>query len=106
MRLEPARRARRSVVAAGALLLLGGLSLAAQLAPLPQTRGATGLALALRRLPVVGSVLYVTAHPDDEHNGVLVRLSRGLGLRVGLLTMTRGEGGQNQIGPELGEALG
>lgn len=103
MRLEPARRA---AVAAVALLLLGRLSLEAQLVPLPQSRGAAGLALAMRRLPVVGSVLYVTAHPDDEHNGVLVRLSRGLGLRVGLLTMTRGEGGQNEIGPELGEALG
>ena len=51
-------------------------------------------------------MLYVTAHPDDEHNGVLVRLSRGLGLRTALLTVTRGEGGQNAIGPELFEALG
>lgn len=78
----------------------------AQLAPLPEDRGANGLGLALRRLPVIGRVLYVTAHPDDEHNGVQVRLSRGLGLHVGLLTLTRGEGGQNEIGAELGEALG
>jgi LmbE family N-acetylglucosaminyl deacetylase len=76
-----------------------------QLAPLPEDTGANGLALVLRRLPVVGRVLYVTAHPDDEHNGVQVRLSRGLGLHVGLLTLTRGAGGQNAIGPELGEAL-
>jgi LmbE family N-acetylglucosaminyl deacetylase len=48
----------------------------------------------------------VTAHPDDEMNGVLVRLSRGLGLRTALLCVTRGEGGQNAIGPELFEALG
>lgn len=73
---------------------------------MPQDRGATGLGLALRRLPVAGSVLYVTAHPDDENNGVLVKLSRGLGLRVGLLTLTRGEGGQNTIGPELFDAIG
>jgi LmbE family N-acetylglucosaminyl deacetylase len=74
--------------------------------PLDLDRGASGLALAMRRLGVSGRVLFVTAHPDDEHNGVLVRLSRGLGLRTGLLTLTRGEGGQNAIGPELFEALG
>ena len=51
-------------------------------------------------------VLYVTAHPDDENNGVLVRLSRGRGLRTALLTLTRGDGGQNEIGPELFDALG
>ena len=76
------------------------------LQPLDLDRGATGLALALRRVGVSGRVLFVTAHPDDEHNGVLVRLSRGLGLRTALLTVTRGEGGQNAIGPELFGALG
>jgi LmbE family N-acetylglucosaminyl deacetylase len=55
---------------------------------------------------VTGRVLYITAHPDDEHNGVLVALSRGRGIRTGLLTLTRGEGGQNAIGPELFDALG
>jgi len=69
-------------------------------------RGATGLSLALRQVGVSGRVLMVTAHPDDENNGVLVRLARGLGLRTALLTITRGEGGQNAIGPELFEALG
>ena len=78
----------------------------APLQPLDLDRGATGLALALRRVGVSGRVLFVTAHPDDEHNGVLVRLSRGLGLRTALLTVTRGEGGQNAIGPELFGALG
>ena len=76
------------------------------LVPLDLDRGSSGLALALRRVGVSGRVLYVTAHPDDEMNGVLVRLSRGLGLRTALLTVTRGEGGQNAIGPELFEALG
>src|SRR5262245_53440328 len=65
----------------------------------------TELGLALRRLPVMGTVLVVTAHPDDENNGVLVALGPGLGLRTVLFTATRGEGGQNEIGPELGEAL-
>ena len=69
-------------------------------------RGLTGLALALRRLDVGASVLWVVAHPDDENNGLLVELARVRGLRCGLLTLTRGEGGQNEIGPELGDALG
>ena len=88
------------------LCVLGAVSGQAQLTPIPQGEGASGLGLALRRLGVTGRVLYVTAHPDDEHNGVLVALARGRGLRTGLLTLTRGEGGQNAIGPELFEALG
>jgi len=95
------------------LVVVASLALLAPLAPaelplqaLDLDRGASGLALAMRRLGVAGRVLFVTAHPDDENNGVLVRLSRGLGLRTGLLTLTRGEGGQNAIGPELFEALG
>jgi LmbE family N-acetylglucosaminyl deacetylase len=98
-------------MAARATALLAAVTLWAapaggQLAPLPLDLGANGLGLALRRLPVVGRILYVTAHPDDENNGVQVRLSRGLGLRAGLLTLTRGEGGQNEIGSERGEELG
>jgi LmbE family N-acetylglucosaminyl deacetylase len=91
------------LIAAGALFCLPG---SAQLSPLPYDQGAMGLGLALRRLPVAARVLYVTAHPDDEHNGVLVRLARGQGLRTALLTLTRGDGGQNAIGPELFEAIG
>jgi LmbE family N-acetylglucosaminyl deacetylase len=89
-----------------ALAVLGAAPLLAQLTPVGVDLGGNGLGLALRRLGVTGRVLLVTAHPDDEHNGVLVRLSRGLGLKTALLTLTRGEGGQNAIGPELGEALG
>jgi LmbE family N-acetylglucosaminyl deacetylase len=88
------------------LALLAAVPLLAQLTPVPADLGGNGLGLALRRLGVTGRVLYVTAHPDDENNGVLVQLSRGLGQRTALLTLTRGEGGQNAIGPELGEALG
>ncbi len=88
------------------LVLIPAAPASAQLAPLPQDQGATGLGLALRRLPVAFNVLYVTAHPDDENNGVLTLLSRGLGVRTGLLTVTRGDGGQNEIGPELFQAIG
>ncbi|HXK09119.1 MAG TPA: PIG-L family deacetylase [Vicinamibacteria bacterium] len=99
---------RRVVLAAlaGLLALAPAAPAESALPPLDLDRGASGLALALRKVGVSGRVLYVTAHPDDEMNGVLVRLSRGLGLRTALLTVTRGEGGQNAIGPELFEALG
>ena len=80
--------------------------LAAQLPPVSFDEGALGLAFALRKLPVTGTFLQVTAHPDDEDNGLLMMLSRGRGARTGLLTLTRGGGGQNEIGPELFEALG
>lgn len=54
---------------------------------------------------VATRVLYVTAHPDDERSSVLTYLSRSLGDTVALCSTTRGEGGQNAIGPELGPAL-
>src|SRR5688572_20702827 len=78
----------------------------AQITPLSHDQGATGLALALRHLPNDGAVLMVTAHPDDENNGLLVKLSRGLGIKTSLLTVTRGDGGQNEIGPELFQGIG
>jgi LmbE family N-acetylglucosaminyl deacetylase len=83
-----------------------GSAASAQLEPLEFDRGGSGLGLALRRVGASGRVLFVTAHPDDEPNALLVRLARGLGLRTILLTVTRGEGGQNVIGPELSDALG
>src|SRR3989338_1380037 len=50
--------------------------------------------------------LVIAAHPDDEDNELLTFLSRGLGVEAAYLALSRGEGGQNLIGPELGEALG
>ena len=79
---------------------------AAQITPLHYDQGAIGLGLALRHLPNDGAILMVTAHPDDENNALLVKLNRGLGLRTALLTVTRGDGGQNEIGPELFQGIG
>jgi len=59
----------------------------------------------LARLPRLGTVVYITAHPDDESGPVLTYFARGLHARVVLLCVTRGEGGQNQAGSELGEEL-
>jgi LmbE family N-acetylglucosaminyl deacetylase len=68
--------------------------------------GAAALRRSLLELSTTASLLQVTAHPDDEDGGLLTLLSRGRGVRVGLVTLTRGEGGQNKIGPELFDALG
>ena len=103
--MTPGPASRRVAIMSAFFVILAAAA-EAQLAPLPQDQGATGLGLALRRLPVSFNVLYVTAHPDDENNGVLTLLSRGLGVRSGLLTVTRGDGGQNEIGPELFQAIG
>ncbi len=68
--------------------------------------GLAGLVQALRKLRTTARLLHVTAHPDDEDGGMLALVSRGWGADVLLLTLTRGEGGQNKTGPELFDALG
>jgi LmbE family N-acetylglucosaminyl deacetylase len=67
---------------------------------------AATLAESICRLPVYVSVLYTGAHPDDENNSLLAYLGRGVFARTAYLSLTRGDGGQNRIGPELFEALG
>ena len=60
----------------------------------------------LQKLNTVGSVLYVAAHPDDENTAMLTYLAQELKLETAYLSLTRGGGGQNLIGPELKEKLG
>ena len=69
-------------------------------------RGAMGAWHRIRRLATTASLLHVTAHPDDEHAGMLTLASRGWGARTALLSLNRGEAGANAIGPELFDALG
>ncbi|HYF39525.1 MAG TPA: PIG-L family deacetylase, partial [Gemmatimonadales bacterium] len=90
------------------LLILFSLSshrLAAQLEP-PSTGGAVALDQELRMLGHYKRVLMVGAHPDDEDTELLTVLVRGMGAEAAYLSLNRGEGGQNLIGAELGEALG
>jgi LmbE family N-acetylglucosaminyl deacetylase len=68
--------------------------------------GALGLQQAIRRLNTTASVMMIGAHPDDEDSGLLAYLARGESARTAYLSLTRGDGGQNIIGPELFEALG
>ena len=60
----------------------------------------------LKKLNVLGSVLYVAAHPDDENTRLLTYLAKERKMRTGYLSITRGDGGQNLIGNEQGELLG
>jgi LmbE family N-acetylglucosaminyl deacetylase len=74
--------------------------------PLPEDRGAAALEQSLKRLSTTASVMMIVAHPDDEDGALLTYLSRGMGVRTILLTLTRGEGGQNAMGEESYDALG
>lgn len=67
---------------------------------------AAELQIALQKLNVLGSVLYVAAHPDDENTSVLAYFSKGRKYRTAYLSLTRGDGGQNLIGPEKGAEIG
>lgn len=72
----------------------------------PQSWTSAEMYLALRKLNVLGSVLYVAAHPDDENTRLLTYLSKEKLYRTGYLSITRGDGGQNLIGEEQGIELG
>ena len=73
--------------------------------PLPQETGAAGK-LMLRRLQTTARLMQTTAHPDDEDGGMLTLEARGKGVSTLLMTLTRGEGGQNKLGSNLFDALG
>jgi LmbE family N-acetylglucosaminyl deacetylase len=74
--------------------------------PLPQETGANGLKLILRRLQTTARLMQTDAHPDDEDGGMLTLESRGQGVSTLLMTLNRGEGGQNKLGSNLFDALG
>ena len=93
----------------GALLALSFVAVLAtgsQSQTIPQNTGAAAAWEKILKLRTTASVMHITAHPDDEHGGVLAKLSRGDGARVALLTLNRGESGDNAIGPQLFDALG
>ncbi|HZW79244.1 MAG TPA: PIG-L family deacetylase [Candidatus Deferrimicrobiaceae bacterium] len=73
---------------------------------LPQDRGTLGLRLMLRRLGTTARLMQTVAHPDDEDGGMLTLESRGHGDSVLLMTLNRGEGGQNKVGSNLSDVLG
>jgi LmbE family N-acetylglucosaminyl deacetylase len=94
------------------LALLGVPMALACLVPLaaqvrsPYSEGAAGLLQRLQRLTTTASAIHTGAHPDDEDSALIARLARGDHARVAYLSLNRGEGGQNILGPEFYEALG
>ncbi len=89
-----------------AFVALSSLLLLPAPAAQAQEQGSVALALQLRQLDGDKRVLMIGAHPDDEDTSLLAELSRGHGAQTAYLSLTRGEGGQNLIGPELFEGLG
>jgi LmbE family N-acetylglucosaminyl deacetylase len=95
-----------SPLAALALPVLVLSALATARAQAPAVLDAAQTQLALKRLTVLGTALYVGAHPDDENTALLAYLANERGVRAAYLSVTRGDGGQNLIGTEQGAALG
>jgi LmbE family N-acetylglucosaminyl deacetylase len=72
----------------------------------PRPMNGAEIQLALQKLNVLGRVLYIAAHPDDENTNLIALWANGSLYQTAYLSVTRGDGGQNLIGPELGERLG
>ena len=97
------RMAAVAALAAVAAVASSPNNLAAE-APAPMH--AAEIRLALEKLNVLGRVLYLAAHPDDENTGLIAYWANGALYDTAYLSLTRGDGGQNLIGPELSEQLG
>ena len=82
------------------------LVLTSAFAQKPKRYTSSELQLELQKLNTLGSVLYVAAHPDDENTTLIGYLSQGALLETAYLSVTRGDGGQNLVGPEIRERLG
>jgi LmbE family N-acetylglucosaminyl deacetylase len=91
---------------AAALMVAAGACTSAPRPAGAQVRGEVALGEAIDGLGVTTRVLMIAAHPDDEDSRLIAWLSRGRHVETAYLSLTRGDGGQNLIGDELGEALG
>jgi LmbE family N-acetylglucosaminyl deacetylase len=98
-----ARRIRQMVVLAFSASLLAGCS---GLRRADERPAGADILQHLRSFATMGSVLYIAAHPDDENTRVITYLARGRGYRTAYLSLTRGDGGQNLLGPQFREQLG
>ena len=96
-------RSLRPLFAALLLLTVNGALLTETKAQTPKTYTSSEILLGLKKLNVLGSVLYIAAHPDDENTRLIAYLANERLLETGYLSCTRGDGGQNLIGPELRE---
>ncbi|WP_141334633.1 NEW3 domain-containing protein [Paenibacillus sp. tmac-D7] len=101
-----ARVTKKYVSAVTGLAVAGTLVLSMAPAPANADRGVVDLWKSIKPLTTVASAMNTGAHPDDEHSATLAYLSLGKGVNTYSIIANRGEGGQNEIGSELGNALG
>ncbi|MEW4922606.1 PIG-L family deacetylase [Algibacter sp. 2305UL17-15] len=87
-------------------LFIGLLAVLIAQAQKPKTPSSSEIYQSLQKLNFLGSVLYVAAHPDDENTRLISYMSNHVKARTAYLSLTRGDGGQNLIGPEIRELLG
>ncbi|PYR60552.1 MAG: GlcNAc-PI de-N-acetylase [Acidobacteria bacterium] len=95
---------KRNLLVAFAAVIVGAAPLRSAVPA--QDTGASGAWQKLLKLTTTASAMHTTAHPDDEHGGMLALLSRRDGVRLSLMTLNRGESGDNAIGSELFDSLG
>jgi LmbE family N-acetylglucosaminyl deacetylase len=100
------RSCRAAVIAATVAVTASAISADAPPLLSPEQMNASEIQLALQKLNVLGRVLYVAAHPDDENTNLMAFWANGSLYETAYLSITRGDGGQNLIGPELRERLG
>jgi LmbE family N-acetylglucosaminyl deacetylase len=94
------------LVAVGAVLFCASDAGAATAPLFPDAMNASEIQLRLQKLNVLGRALYLAAHPDDENTTLISLWANGSLYDAGYLSVTRGDGGQNLLGPELRERLG
>tara|TARA_R110002095_G_scaffold50407_3_gene44233 strand:- start:2998 stop:5523 length:2526 start_codon:yes stop_codon:yes gene_type:complete len=87
-------------------LFIGLLTISISQAQKPKTPSSSEIYESIQKLNFLGSVLYVAAHPDDENTRLIAYMSNHVKARTAYLSLTRGDGGQNLIGPEIRELLG
>jgi LmbE family N-acetylglucosaminyl deacetylase len=101
--MMPNGRVRQWLLVGGLLFALAPGALHAQL---QDKTGTVATGLLLRRMSGVKRILMIAAHPDDEDDALIAALARGQGIETAYLSLSRGDGGQNLLGPELWEGLG
>ncbi|MEC3908443.1 PIG-L family deacetylase [Tamlana sp. 2201CG12-4] len=87
-------------------LMIAAFTLSNIIAQKPQTPSSSEIYESIQKLNFLGSVLYIAAHPDDENTRLIAYMSNRIKARTTYLSLTRGDGGQNLIGPEIRELLG
>lgn len=106
MHARPPRISWRLSGAAALAVAFAAVTIPLSSQSLPLDSGASGVWQHLQKLKTTASAMHTTAHPDDEHGGVITKVSRKDGARLALMTLNRGESGDNAIGPELFDGLG